>query len=83
MSESIATTSSANSDPSVFLAEIQGEEVIVKLRSGIEYHGLLQSIDGYMNIVLENTQEYSQHELIRKYGDVFIRGNNVMYISAA
>ena len=38
--------------------------------------GELQSVDGYMNIALEKTEEYVGGQLKHKYGDVFIRGNN-------
>lgn len=34
-----------------------------------------------MNIALEQTEEYSGGQLKYKYGDAFIRGNNVFYIS--
>ena len=35
-----------------------------------------------MNVILEQTEEYMNGELKNKYGDTFIRGNNVLYISA-
>lgn len=38
--------------------------------------GELQSVDGYMNIALEKTEEYVNGKLRRKYGDAFVRGNN-------
>ena len=38
--------------------------------------GLLSSVDGYMNIALEKTEEYVDGELRRSYGDSFVRGNN-------
>lgn len=38
--------------------------------------GELQSVDGYMNIALEQTKEYVDGRLRREYGDAFIRGNN-------
>lgn len=38
--------------------------------------GELQSVDGYMNIALEKTEEFVGGQLKHKYGDVFIRGNN-------
>ncbi|ROT35581.1 hypothetical protein SODALDRAFT_70234 [Sodiomyces alkalinus F11] len=44
--------------------------------------GELQSVDGYMNIALEKTEEYVNGTKRRSYGDAFVRGNNVMYISA-
>lgn len=59
-----------------FLSAITGNSVIVKLNSGLEYHGTLQSVDGFMNIALEATKEYVDTKLTNDYGDVFIRGNN-------
>lgn len=43
--------------------------------------GVMACIDGYMNIALEQTEEYINGELKNKFGDSFIRGNNVLYIS--
>jgi U6 snRNA-associated Sm-like protein LSm6 len=34
-----------------------------------------------MNIAMEQTEEYVNGQLKNKYGDAFIRGNNVAYIS--
>lgn len=38
--------------------------------------GELQSVDGYMNIALERSEEFVDGKLKRSYGDAFIRGNN-------
>lgn len=38
--------------------------------------GELQSVDGYMNIALEKTEEYVNGVKKRSYGDAFVRGNN-------
>ena len=43
--------------------------------------GVLACLDGYMNIALEQSEEYMNGQLKNKYGDAFIRGNNVLYIS--
>lgn len=72
MSEIIKT------DPSNFLSDIIGSSVVVKLLNGIQYAGNLQSIDGFMNVVLDEGKEVGVGG--RVYGDVFIRGNNGMYI---
>lgn len=40
------------------------------------FAGELQSVDGYMNIALEKTEEYVNGKLRRNYGDAFVRGNN-------
>jgi len=36
--------------------------------------------DGYMNVMLKSAKEYNDGALVANYGDVFIRGNNVLYI---
>jgi len=41
--------------------------------------GELQSVDGYMNIALEKTDEYVNGTKRRTYGDAFVRGNNGRY----
>jgi len=73
---------STASDPSAFLSAIIGVPVTVKLNSGVVYKGELQSVDGYMNIALEKCDEYVNGKLRRSYGDAFVRGNNVLYISS-
>jgi len=68
--------------PSDFFKASLGRPVVVKLNSGVEYRGILAVVDGYMNIAMEQTEEYVNSQLKNKYGDAFIRGNNVLYISA-
>jgi U6 snRNA-associated Sm-like protein LSm6 len=53
-----------------------GRPVRVKLNSGIEYRGVLACLDGYLNIAMEQTEEYENGQLKARYGDCFIRGNN-------
>jgi U6 snRNA-associated Sm-like protein LSm6 len=67
--------------PSEFLKMVLGRPIIVKLNSGVEYRGILACLDGYMNIAMEQTEEYVDGQLKTKYGDALIRGNNVLYIS--
>lgn len=38
-------------------------------------------LDGYMNIALENAQEWSGAALKQSYGEIFIRGNNGTHYS--
>ncbi|CAG9462930.1 unnamed protein product [Pedinophyceae sp. YPF-701] len=68
--------------PTEFLKAIKGKPVVVKLNSGVDYRGILNCLDGFMNIAMEQTEEYVNGQLKRKYGDCFLRGNNVMYICA-
>lgn len=69
-------------DPSAFLSEIIGSKVVVKLNNSLVFKGELQSVDGYMNIALEKCDEYVNGVKKTSHGDAFVRGNNVMYISA-
>ncbi|KAI4467976.1 small nuclear ribonucleoprotein f snrnp-f [Holotrichia oblita] len=64
-----------------FIQQIHARPVVVKLNSGVDYRGVLACLDGYMNIALEQTEEYVNGQLKNKFGDAFIRGNNVLYIS--
>lgn len=43
------------------------------------FAGILACLDGYMNIAMEQTEEYVNGQLKNKYGDAFIRGNNGNY----
>jgi U6 snRNA-associated Sm-like protein LSm6 len=90
--ENGTTTQGEGKDPSGFLSEIIGSQVTVKLNSGVVYKGRLlfldllykidlikgelQSVDGYMNIALEKTEEHVDGVKKRSYGDAFVRGNN-------
>ncbi|TWU77077.1 U4/U6-U5 snRNP complex subunit lsm6 [Metarhizium rileyi] len=74
--ENVPISQGEGKDPSSFLSDIIGNPVIVKLNSGLVYKGELQSVDGYMNIALEKTEEYVGGKKRREYGDAFVRGNN-------
>ncbi|KAJ7947434.1 Sm-like protein [Quillaja saponaria] len=83
MSGAVEKGSSTTKTPADFLKSIRGRPVVVKLNSGVDYRGILACLDGYMNIAMEQTEEYVNGQLKNKYGDAFIRGNNVLYISTS
>lgn len=62
--------------PSDFLRSLIGRPVIVRLSSGVDYKGILVCLDGFMNVALEQTEEWVEGQLKSKYGDAFLRGNN-------
>lgn len=64
-----------------FLGTIRGSPVVVKLASGIEYHGVLQAVDGFMNITLADTKEVYAGKQVADYGDIFLRGSLVTFIA--
>ncbi|KAG8990129.1 U4/U6-U5 snRNP complex subunit lsm6 [Tulasnella sp. 427] len=75
--------SSGSGSPTDFLKAVIGKRVVVRLLSGVDYRGILSCLDGYMNIALEQTEEHVAGKVTNRYGEAFIRGNNVLYISAA
>ncbi|KAL3095575.1 hypothetical protein niasHS_000988 [Heterodera schachtii] len=70
-------------NPKPFLNNLTGKPIICKLKWGMEYRGILMSIDGYMNLHLANTEEYIDGTNTGALGEVLIRCNNVLWISAA
>mmetsp|Transcript_24816 Transcript_24816/g.36600 ORF Transcript_24816/g.36600 Transcript_24816/m.36600 type:complete len:89 (-) Transcript_24816:129-395(-) len=81
--EAKITVAAAKRSPNDFLKQVLGRPVVVKLNSGVEYRGILACLDGFMNIAMEQTEEYEDGHLKARYGDCFIRGNNVLFISTA
>lgn len=58
--------------------------MVIRLKWGqTEYKGVLVSVDSYMNIQLNNTEEYIDRKHTGTLGQVLIRCNNVLWISAA
>ncbi len=69
-------------NPADFLKTIKGKPVQVKLNDGTEYRGTFICLDGCLNVVLEKCEEIgSGSKVLNKFGDLFIRGNNVQYIA--
>ena len=79
----VKDSSSGKKNPSDFLRQVLGKPVVVELNSGVNYRGILACLDGFMNIAMEQTEEYVDGQLKARYGDCFIRGNNVLYISTS
>ena len=69
-------------NPKPFLSDLQGKQVVVCLKWGQEYRGLLQSFDAYFNVQLLDTEEFQDGRSTGILGEVMIRCNNVLWISA-
>ncbi|TRO50687.1 ribonucleoprotein [Candidatus Bathyarchaeota archaeon] len=67
--------------PLNMLIKSNGANVEVVLKGRGSYRGKLIRADGYMNMMLKGAKEYDDEGLIASYGDVFIRGNNVMWVT--
>lgn len=54
--------------------------VTIKLKNGAEYKGRMVQCDGYMNIIMERATELHNGKPAATYGNVFIRGNNILFV---
>lgn len=68
-------------NPKPFLYELTGKPVVVRLKWGMEYRGILASVDSYMNVQLSGCEEYVSEEKAGDLGDVVIRYQNQNYSS--
>jgi len=67
--------------PLDILNESLESAVIVRLNGGRDFRGELQGYDVHLNLVLDKAEELKDSEVIRKFGTIVVRGDNVVYIS--
>jgi small nuclear ribonucleoprotein len=67
-------------NPLQILQNSQGSIILLRLKDGTEYKGLLKEIDAYMNMILEDATEMTDGTPVAKYNEIFIRGNNLLFI---
>jgi small nuclear ribonucleoprotein len=54
--------------------------VSIKLKNNSEYRGKMIDCDSHMNIVLEGAAEYKSDTLVANYGNIIVRGSNILYV---
>ncbi len=55
--------------------------VIVGLKGGVEFRGMMVAYDVHMNIVLEKAEQLVDGEVKKGVGTILLRGDSVTYIS--
>lgn len=60
-------------NPTPFLLELTGNAVVVRLKWGQEYKGMLKSTDKHMNLQLTGAEEWIDGALAGALGEILIR----------
>ncbi len=55
--------------------------VVIGLKGGVEFRGVMVAYDVHMNIVLEKAEQIINGEVKRGMGTILLRGDSVIYIS--
>jgi small nuclear ribonucleoprotein len=58
-----------------------GKVVLVRLKGGKNLRGKLKGFDQHLNLVLEETDDTTTTENLKKLGTIIVRGDNVVLIS--
>lgn len=67
--------------PLSLLNQSISSNVMVELKGGRGYRGILDGFDPHMNLVLKNAEELLNNETQRKVDLAIVRGDNVIYVS--
>ena len=67
-------------NPLAILQNAQKSKILLRLKDGTEYRGILKEIDAYMNMILEDATEVLDGSPVAKYNEIFIRGNNLLFV---
>ena len=63
------------------LNKARNKKVIVELKNGKQFIGILNAFDIHINVVLDNVEEREGGEIKRKMNTAFLRGDTIILIS--
>lgn len=66
--------------PLAVLQKAISKKATVRLKSDTEYRGRVSNVDAFMNLILEDAEEFEGGRLSANYGRVIVRGDNVLYV---
>jgi small nuclear ribonucleoprotein len=61
------------------LGELMGQQILVRLKNGLEIRGTLRAFDIHINLVIENA-EFRDGEVDRKFKKFFLRGDMILFV---
>lgn len=56
-----------------------GNQVLVRLKNGMDVRGTLKAFDIHINLVLENA-EYTEEDVTKKVTTLFVRGDMILFV---
>ncbi len=62
------------------LGELLDQQVLVRLKNGLEIRGILKAFDIHINLVLDNA-EFEDGDIERKFKKLFLRGDMILFVS--
>ena len=62
------------------LNELLENQIMVKLKNGVEVQGKLKAFDIHINLVLEDA-EMKEGEVVKKFKKLFVRGDMILFVA--
>lgn len=67
-------------NPLKILNKAVNSTILIRLKDGTEYRGRMKEVDSYMNMIIEDAKEVIDGNVTAKYSEIFIRGNNILFV---
>jgi len=66
--------------PLAVLQKAISKKATIRLKTDVEYKGRVSNVDAFMNVILEDAEEFEGGVKSANYGKVIVRGDNVLYV---
>ena len=79
-SSKVNASQQAQKRPLAVLQKAISKKATIRLKTDVEYRGRVSNVDAFMNLILEDAEEFEGGRLSANYGKVIVRGDNVLYV---
>jgi len=62
------------------LEDTLGKMVVVVLKNGRSLHGKIRGFDQHLNLLLDEAEDITKPEAVKKLGSIILRGDTIVYI---
>jgi small nuclear ribonucleoprotein (snRNP)-like protein len=67
----------------IVLVSLQGSEVVVEMKNGVEVTGIIEECDTNMNLTLHNARQVNMEGEVREMDIAFVSGSSILYVHMA